>query len=1088
MKSRKGLLSVPAATVAVAAGVVLLAAPLAVAEEPSNSFTVGAWEFDRGNVAVYEVGMPWADAAPCVVNGGVAPNTAEYDIDLPVTARYAVWARYASADSRPVDLYLDDTLLTRGLSSTTGSFNTSSAQWEKQAEVNITAGRHIFKFVCPGPCIPHIVAFRFESSEPFPAGWRRRPRPVRETTPGWSGRPEPGKYGYEAYVRPDGFVDAPDDYDPIVPYELVPPPAPRAERILEYLLMGEGRYKVEAQIEPDELTGGWQAALSVQVAPDRTEQDTLPLEPARIRKMLEHTRFLLSRFEKMGAASVQARAEWKELDEAARMLLTDLERLEANATSSPEKGRALYELYVRAYRLKNRAALANPLLDFRRLLFVRRFTYDTSHIYTTYFDGSHRYGGDICILEPVRPDATPRPIPTGLPGPAIYRDPDLHWDATRLLFSYKRDLPSPCHIYEINLDGTGLRQLTDSDYDDIDPCYLPDGRIMFVSTRCRRVVLCHNAFTVSVLHVMNGDGSNVRCVSANTVNDFTPSVLCDGRVVYCKWEYVDKQLGNNQSLWVVYPDGSNPRHIAGEHWGPITFWEPRAIPGSNLLICTLAPHMPIAVGAIALVDPANTCASPARYENITREIPPPRHFGWHRPRMGYYCNPYPLSEDFYIVCYNYGPDDRDPRGYGIYLLDRWNNRDLIYRDPDISCFEAIPIRPRPRPPAIPTPAGADTGEGIFLVLDIYQGLTGVPRGTVKYLRVVEEIPKPVAADCSGLWLQHPLISYGGHLALKRLLGEVPVAPDGSACFTAPADTAIYFSALDENFMEIQRMRAFTEIRPGQVISCVGCHEPRNTAPPRRTGQAFVSGPQRPIPPPGGPRVPDFIRDVQPILNRHCLSCHSGKQPAGGLDLSPARTNLFNLAYENLMSKGLVSYVVANHSSTLPLRPPKFYGSHASRLVQVLRGSHASRVNLSPEEWRELVTWIDLNAPYYSTYRYSRPGTVGGRELLTPRVRAALHNVFHQHCASCHGEDVGRVERVNFEDVMQSPALLAPLSQAAGGTGTCGEVFTSLDSPGAQALVVALRLLEQEIRENPREDMLPDRPPIADENPRYIYRP
>lgn len=1070
------------------AAVVLLLVPSATSDEPANSFTVGAGEFDRGNVAVYEVGMPWADAAPCVVNGGVAPNTAEYDIDFPVTARYTIWACYASAESRPVDLYLDEALLVRGVASITGGFNTSSAQWEKQIETTITRGRHTFKFVCPGPCIPHIVAFRFESSEPFPPGWKRRPRPLRESVPAWSGRPEPGKYGYEAYVRPDGFVDAPDDYDPLVPYELVPPPAPRAERILEYLLMGQGRYEVSAEIEPDKLTGGWQATLRVQVGPDRIEQDVLPLETSRIRRMIEHSLFLLARFREMDSLTPAAKARMQEYRAATEELMSSLERLEADASTSPDKGRALYDLYVRAYRLKNRIALSNPLLDFHQLLLVRRFTYDTSHIYTTYFDGSHRYGGDICILDPVRPDGTLRPIPIGLPGPAIYRDPDLHWDATKLLFSYKRDLPTPCHIYEVNLDGTGLRQLTNSDYDDIDPCYLPDGRIMFVSTRCRRVVLCHNAFTVSVLYTMDAYGGNVRCVSANTVNDFTPSVLPDGRVVYCKWEYVDKQLGNNQSLWVVYPDGSNPRHIAGEHWGPITFWEPRAVPGSNLLVCTLAPHMPIAVGAIALVDPADACASPARYENITREIPPPRHFGWQRPRMGYYCNPYPLSEDFFIVSYNYGPDDRAPKGYGLYLLDRWNNRDLIYRDPDISCFEAIPVRPRPRPPAMPRLPEPATKEGTFLVLDVYQGLTGVPRGAVKYLRVVEEIPKPVAADCSGLWLQHPLISYGGHLALKRLLGEVPVAPDGSVYFRAPADTAIYFSLLDENYMEIQRMRAFTEIRPGQVVSCIGCHEPRHTAPPTRMGQAFVKDPVRPVAPPGGPRVPDFVRDVQPILNRHCLSCHSGPQPAGGLNLSPAPTNLFNVAYENLMSKGLVSYVVANYSSTLPLRPPKFYGSHASRLIQVLRASHADKVHLSPDEWRELVTWIDLNAPYYSTYRYSRPGTVGGRELLTPRVRSALHDVFRQYCASCHGGDFGRIERVNFEDVMQSPALLAPLSKDAGGTGACGKIFSSLDSPGAEALVAALRLLEQEIRDNPREDMLPDRPPIADENPRYIYRP
>jgi mono/diheme cytochrome c family protein len=562
----------------------------------------------------------------------------------------------------------------------------------------------------------------------------------------------------------------------------------------------------------------------------------------------------------------------------------------------------------------------------------------------------------------------------------------------------------------------------------------------------------------------------------------------DGRVAYTKWEYVDKHLGNNQSMWVVNPDGSSSQHIAGEHWGPITFWEPRAIPGSSKLITTLAPHMPIAVGPIALVDPADACSSPAKFENITAEIPPPRHFGWHRPRLGYYCNPYPLAEDFYIVSYAYGPEDRDPKGYGLYLLDRWNNRDLIYRDPEISCFEALPVQPRPQPPVIPD-SGTGTGDtGTFCVLDVYQGLPGIERGSVKYLRVVQEIPKSVSAQCGGPWLQYPLVSYAGHLALKCLLGEVPVAPDGSVSFRAPANHGLYFSALDENHQEIQRMRAMTEIRPGETRSCVGCHDPRTAAPPVRRAEA-LQAPVLPItPPPGGPKAPDFYRDVQPILTRNCGSCHGGAKPAGGLDLSPALTNRFNVAYENLMTRGLVSYVIANNSDTLPLRPPKYYGSHASRLMQVLTATHPHRVTLSPEDRRELVTWIDLNAPYYGTYRYSRPGTEGGRELLTPTVRSGLHAVFQQSCAKCHGPETARVERVDFEGVARSPALLAPLPTSAGGTGACGTVFAGRDDPGARALIAALAVLQEELRTNPREDVQATRPPLADDNPRYVYRP
>lgn len=1047
----------------------------------ADSFTVGCWEFERGNVAVYTVGMAYADTVPVIVNGGEFPNTAEYDLDFPVTAEYVISGHYTAQDARPVDIWLDEVLVVRGFGGVTGSWQISAGMWEEQARTRISAGRHTLKLVRADGPIPHIAALRFATEAPFPTGWRRRPKPLEEVLPRWSGRPEPEALGYAAYVRADGTVDAPSDYDPIVPYEPIPAPAPRAERLLEYLLLGAGRYEVKAAMEVGQDTGKWQARLTVQVSPERTETDALPLAADRIGRMVDHSRRLLRRFREQRPDGLAR--ELRQIEEL-QAKLQDLPAEPDDETTA----RRFYDLYVRAYQLKNRIALRNPLLDFARLLFVRRQTYDTSHIYTTYFDGSHRFGGNLAVLTPVGPEGHVTPLVTGLPDPAIYRDPDLSWDGQRVLFSYKPDGPTPYRIYEVGLDGSGLRQLTNSDYDDIDPCYLPDGRIMFVSTRCRRVVLCHNAFTVSVLHTMNADGSDVRCVSANTVNDFTPSVLPDGRVAYTKWEYVDKQLGNNQSLWTVNPDGSNPRHVAGEHWGPITFWEPRAVPGSNLLITTLAPHMPLAVGPIALVAPEDVCSSPARFENITREIPPPRHFGWHRPQMGYYCNPYPLSEDFYLVAYNYGPDDRDPRGYGLYLLDRWNNRDLIYRDPEISCFEALPVRPQVRPPAIPDMAAGAGDTGTLCVLNVYDGLPGVAHGSVKYLRIVEEIPKPVAADCSGPWLQYPVISQAGHLALKRVLGTVPVEADGSAYFRAPANTGLYFSALDERYMEVQRMRALTEVRPGQTLSCVGCHESRTTAPPLRRALAFRREASVIEPPPGGPKAPDFARDVQPILSRHCLSCHDGPKPAGGLALSPAKTNLFNVAYENLTQRGYVNYVIANDSSTLPLRPPKYYGSPASKLIAVLLHTHQDRARLSEPEWRELVQWVDLNAPYYGTYKYSRPGTLGGRELLTPGIRGELQAVYQRRCASCHQGDTGRVERINFEAVQDSPALRAPLPLTAGGTERCGPVFSGRDDPDCLALMAALHRLEAELVANPRADMLPERPPLLDQNSRYVYRP
>lgn len=1073
-----------------AAALVPLAALITIAagDKRANSILVYAYEFDRGNVLVQDVGNGYADKEPVILNAEKYPNTAEYDISFPVTASYTFFARYTAMDSRPVDVYLDNEKAHRGFASVTGSWNASSAIWEKQCDLEISQGSHTIKLVCPGSCIPHIVAFRLDSSEPFPNGFKRKRKPISATlTTTWSGKPEPGKYGYEAYVRKDGYVDAPTDYNPIVPYDRIPPPTPNAHRVLEYLLMGKDRFPVEANVEQaneDDDQTGWVARLSVKVSDTRTDTAVLPLSTDYVQRMLNHTLELIADFRKMSSRNYLSSEK-----EAAKKMLNELSVIASGKDDDVTKWSRVYDLHVRAYLLKNRVALSNPLLDFDKLLFVKRLTYDTSHIYTTYFDGSHRFGGNIHLLSPVRPDGQTTPLVKELGSNGIFRDPDLSWDGKRVLFSFKPDLPTGNHIYEVNVDGTGLRKLTNSEYDDIDPCYLPDGRIMFVSTRCRRVVLCHNAFTVSVLYTMNPDGSDIRCVSPNTVNDFTPSVTNDGQVVYTRWEYVDKQLGNNQSLWGVNPDGTNSFHVAGEHWGPITLWEPRAIPNCPLLVCTLAPHMPIAVGPVALIDPADRCSSPARFTNLTPELPPPHHFGWHRTDVGYYCNPYPLSDKYFIVSYAYGPGDREPAGYGLYVLDKWNNRDLIYRDPEISSFEAFPAVPRQRPQVIPPAPERDEDAGEFYLMDVYRGLTGVERGTVKYLRVVEDIAKPVSANCSGgCGLQYPLMSNYGHYTVKRVWGTVPVEKDGSARFKAPANKALFFSALDENYMEVQRMRTFTHVAPGQTVTCVGCHEHRQTTPPNTRTRALRRVAASITPPPDGVHAPDFYYDVQPVFNRNCVRCHNSGKPEGDVDLSPDYTNTFNVAYEQLTGKGYVSYVNILQSSSLPLRPPKFYGSHASKLSQMLLTTHKKYVELPKDDWIRLVTWIDCNAPYYGTYAYSRPGTVGGRELITPQLRASLDAVHGRRCASCHGTDTGRIQRLNFTKLASSPALLAPLAKSSGGTEKCGKpVFADRTDPDFREFTAILKNLEDEIKSKPREDMLASRPPLFADKEEYRLR-
>jgi len=683
---------------------------------------------------------------------------------------------------------------------------------------------------------------------------------------------------------------------------------------------------------------------------------------------------------------------------------------------------------------------ANPLLKGRKIIFTRRFTYDSQHYYDDYYHGPTEWGGNLTELDLAT--GKTRDIVPKLNG-GIFDRYDISHDAKRIIFGYRACKPDGYRIWEQNLDGTGLRQLTfrpadeeervtrHSGYakvalekdprlyghwtDDMHPCYLPDGRIVFVSSRSECTVLCGgHSLTCTTMFRMDANGKNFHQLSQGALTESTPTMLDDGRILYTRWEYVYKGIAAVQSLWAMRPDGTGTEEIYGHNIdNPGVFFAGRQIPGRpDLIVAAGVGHEPLAVGSIRLIDRNKDRRTKDAMTTLTSEVETRGLRGLFQLRNGrlvedvfgsFHCDPYPLSEKFFLVSHN--PDKRynDPQAYGVWLLDAFGNRVLIHQDPQMSCFQPMMLASRPVEPKLPV-LTSDEDKATVLLVDLYRNLKGVKPGTIKYLRVMEQIPRSWVASQiqpgDAVRGQNPAISLHTHIWVGVLLGIVPVEADGSALFKVPTRRNIYFTALDKDFMEVQKMRTFVNFQPGETRSCVGCHDPRDGTPVPERPLAMRQPPRVIGPQPGdaGPRPIHYPSDVQPVFDKHCIRCHSGDKPKANLDLTGEMTEHFNRSYENLLRKSLVNFIqewtspepdksgpsyVSNGSmSHVEAVPPFTYGSHKSRLIEVLRKGH-NKVALPQEEFIKLVTWVDANAPFYGSYFGRRNIAAKGRPDFRP---------------------------------------------------------------------------------------------------------
>lgn len=684
------------------------------------------------------------------------------------------------------------------------------------------------------------------------------------------------------------------------------------------------------------------------------------------------------------------------------------------------------------------SAVAKQVLAGKQILYVERHQYAGDHHNTaTLFQvgeiNTNKFapGGAIKVYDV--DSGTTRTLIKLSTG--VMRDPEISFDGKRVIFSMRKNLEDGYHIYEIGLDGSNLKQLTSSEgVSDIDPLYLPDGDIIFTSTRQPKYCMC-NRHIMGNLFRMGADGSNITQIGVSTLFEGHSSLLSDGRILYDRWEYVDRNFGDAQGLWTVNPDGTKHAIYYGNNTAsPGGVIDGRQIPGTDLVVCIFGSCHDLPWGSLAVIDRKKGVDG---RDPVVKIFPDEAinivangdldSFKWVKSFR--YEDPYPVNKEWFVVSrtlYPY-PDWRKQKcGYkqGIYLVGMDGTEELLIEG-ERSVFDPHIVEAPAKAVSLPTMRNFEDEKGQFYVENVYEGthMQGVKKGEVKWLRVIESPEKRswTWGGWQGQGEQAPALNWHS-FENKQILGEVPVEEDGSASFMVPAGKFVFFQLLDKDKKMIQSMRSGVSLMPGEINGCVGCHEDRLSIP--------MPIPKRPIALTKKPveltkwmgKEPfkfSFMEHVQPILDRRCVKCHDfDEKDRKKIVLAGDMNPFFNAAYINLYVNKAVSLVGGGPAD---IQQAYSWGSHVSRLSQIIERGHYG-VKLTQKEKEYLYAWMDLNGVYYPVYESAFDNTLAGRCPLTYEEVDRLSELTGVNVRALNGHGRKMQAQIAFDRPEKSPIL------------------------------------------------------------------